>query len=385
MKFTGIDIYSQKAEEITIEKGKIIAINEIKSQKGLPYLSKTFLDMQVNGYKGIDYSGQDLDADGIAKLVEALSETGTCRHVPTIITNSRERITNNLKIIADTVRNNEMTRNAIPGIHVEGPFISSEDGPRGAHDPQFVRNPDTKEFDEWLDASDGLLKIVTIAPEKEGAIDFIKYAVNHNVTVSIGHCAPDAKDIKKALDAGATLSTHLGNGSHAILPRLRNYIWQQLAEDGLCAGIISDGFHLPDSVLKTFWRTKGKDRLILVSDVALLGGKEPGIFKWGNIDVEVFPDGHLGLPGTALLAGAGHLLDRDIPVFMKATGAGLKEAIGLVTTNPEKMLKLEPSTTGFHVGDIADIVSFTYDDLKLNMKSISFKSFIRELNDERNQ
>ncbi|UCF98930.1 MAG: hypothetical protein JSV89_05155 [Spirochaetaceae bacterium] len=149
----------------------------------------------------------------------------------------------------------------------------------------------------WQEAARGMIRLITLAPERPGAKEFIRRASTTGVKVALGHTAADGETIDTAVRAGASLSTHLGNGSHSLIPRLKNYIWQQLSIDELFASIITDGFHLPDSVVKAFWRAKSKERIILTSDVAVMGGKEPGVYRYGSIEVEIFSDGHLGLPG----------------------------------------------------------------------------------------
>jgi N-acetylglucosamine-6-phosphate deacetylase len=244
---------------------------------------------------------------------------------------------------------------------LEGPFICADEGPRGAHDPRHVRDPSPAEFEDWLGASKGLLRMVTLAPELEGAVELIEEGVRRGVVMAIGHTAASGEQIVRAVAAGASLSTHLGNGSHATVPRLRNYLWEQLGADGLAASVIADGFHLPDSVLRVFARAKGLERLVLVSDVASLGGSEPGAYRWGDVEVEVFPDGHIALRGTPFLAGAGHLLDRDVARFARATGTDIRDAVRLVTSNPEAVLGLASGGPGFRVGERADLTRFTYD------------------------
>jgi N-acetylglucosamine-6-phosphate deacetylase len=222
-----------------------------------------------------------------------------------------------------------------------------------------VRDPDPGEFREWQAAARGNIKIVTLAPERAGAIAFIENLRREGVIPAIGHTAASPEIVRDAVAAGARLSTHLGNGSHANLPRLRNYLWEQLARDELCAGVICDGFHLPPAVVKTIYRVKGPQRTILVSDAALLGGYKSGLYKWGRLDVEVFPDGHLGLPGTTLLAGAAHLLDWDIPRFCEFTGASLGEAIRLCTENPARLLEPEENASPLGAGSPANLTIFS--------------------------
>jgi N-acetylglucosamine-6-phosphate deacetylase len=221
-----------------------------------------------------------------------------------------------------------------------------------------VRNPDYEEFREWQEAAEGAIRIVTLAPETEGAIDFIAKLSAEGVIASIGHTATSQEAISAAVAAGARLSTHLGNGSNALIPRLRNYIWNQLAEDRLSASIIADGFHLPDDVLKIFARAKGLERLILVSDVAFLAGSPPGTYNWGDIEVEVNRDGHLSLKGTEFLAGAGHLLDRCIARFADATKASLAQTISLCTLNPARLIGLPQEMIEFVPGTPACLTKF---------------------------
>jgi N-acetylglucosamine-6-phosphate deacetylase len=348
-----------KPVEVECSGGTITGITEIPGGGGdLPFITPGFLDMQVNGFRGSDYSLPDLSRDHILSIIRSLAASGTTQHTPTIVTSPADRILRNLRVIADLADADADAAAAMTGIHIEGPFISGEDGPRGAHDPAFVREPDMGEFREWQAAAGGRIKIVTVAPERKGALDFIAGLAETGVVPAIGHTGADPETIAKAVAAGARLSTHLGNGSYVTLPRLRNYIWEQLAEDRLMAGIISDGFHLPRAVVKVFHRAKGPERLILVSDVALLGGCKPGVYKRGSLDVQVYDDGHLGLPGKAILAGAAHLLDWDIPRFMEFTGASLEETVRLCTVNPARLLGLPPGFGKLEKGSPANLALF---------------------------
>ncbi len=370
-KYEGISVFTNSPVEITVENGIITKVKNIDTRESIedfPFISPGFLDMQVNGYRGSDYSLDTFSEEDFVKIVDSLAESGTTQHVATIVTRPQATIVRTLKTIVELIEKYPEFRSALAGIHIEGPYISSEDGPRGAHNKRYVRDPSIEEFYEWMDASKGLISIVTLAPERKGAIPLVREVVKRGVVVAIGHTAASPGDIRDATDAGARLSTHLGNGSHAMIPRLKNYIWEQLADDRLTAGIITDGFHLPPSVVKVFTMVKGLDKLILVSDVALLGGLKPGIYEWDALEVEVFPDGHLGQPGTEYLAGAGHLLNWDIAHFVQFTGYKLGDAIKLCTVNPARFLNLE-SIFGASVGSLygrlkrgapANLVLFEY-------------------------
>lgn len=315
-----------------------VAIHGSAEAEETAWWAPGFTDIQVNGYGGVDYSGGELTADDIRSVIAALAAAGTTMHVPTIITNSQERICRNLETLAGAIESDGTIAAAIGGIHVEGPYISAEDGPRGAHDVAYVRDPDWNEVSEWIAASRGHLRVVTLAPERSGAIRLIERLRAEGIAVAIGHTAATTADIRRAVAAGASLSTHLGNGSHAMLPRLDNYLWAQLAADDLTAGLITDGFHLPPPVMSTMYRAKGADRILLVSDAAPFAGLPPGTKSWGNITVEIYDDGHIGLAGTPFLAGAGHLLDRCIAQAVLHTEMSLAEAIRSASEIPARFI-----------------------------------------------
>jgi len=361
MKVKGISVFNGKPIEVEIKEGfieNIILLPE--SNQNLPYVSPGFFDLQVNGYKGSDYSLEDFSEEHLRNIITNLAASGTTQHIPTIVSSPPERILKNLEIISKAINTSPDIMEAIPGIHIEGPFISPEEGPRGCHDPSFIRDPDFEEFRQWQEAAEGRIVMVTIAPEREGSMDFIKKVNRTGVRIAIGHTGAAPEIIKEAIEAGAQFSTHLGNGSYLMLPKVNNYIWEQLAADELVAGIICDGFHLPASAVKVFARAKGLERLILTSDVALAGGLNQGIYKWGNMEVEVFKDGHLGLAGTGILAGAGHLLDWDVAHFIRFTGNNLANTIPLCTINPAKIIRMPHNYGKLEAGAPANLTLFNY-------------------------
>jgi N-acetylglucosamine-6-phosphate deacetylase len=351
---------SVEAVRLEITNGSVARVEIIESTDSDRYLAPGFIDAQVNGYRGSDYSLDTLDVDHIRNISIDLARSGATRHIATVVTSPQERILRNLALIARSAADESDLQGAIPGIHLEGPYISDEDGPRGAHDRAFARDPDVRELDEWIDASRGLLNVVTLAPERPGAVEFIEALRDRGIVAAIGHTGASPEQIRNAVRAGATLSTHLGNGSHAMLPRLKNYLWEQLAADELSMGLICDGFHVPEPVVKCFARIKGLERILLVSDVALYGGAKPGRYRWGAVEVEVYPDGHLGVADTPYLAGAGHTLAWGVPRFIEFTGAGLDETVRLCTSNPARLFGLPFDETRPVVGRPADFVQFRY-------------------------
>jgi N-acetylglucosamine-6-phosphate deacetylase len=358
--YQGISVFTAKSINVEVQGELIRSVTPLEVKKDLPYISPGFLDIQVNGYMGSDYSLEDLSEEQVAKIIFHLNRSGTTQHVPTIITTPSERILRNLKVITKAIQSSRDIACAISGIHIEGPFISPADGPRGAHNAAYVHPPDLNEFKQWQEAAEGRITTVTLAPEWEGALEFIQEITSMGVTAAIGHTAAPPDRIRAAVEAGARLSTHLGNASDPLIPRLKNYLWEQLAEDRLMAGIICDGFHLPKSVVQVFARAKGLDRLILVSDAAYPAGLKPGLYKWNGVDVQVFADGHLGLPAAESHAGAAHLLDWDIPRFMEFTGYSLVETIPLCTQNPGRIQGTPGNYGRLEPGAPANLVIFDY-------------------------
>ncbi|MEX2445615.1 MAG: amidohydrolase family protein [Alkalispirochaeta sp.] len=360
MRISGRSLSTEKGIELKIKGGRIDAVEAIELPSEAPYLSPGFIDLQVNGYRGVDYSREGLDKEDVPRMTTMLAAAGTTMHLPTLVTGPQDRLLKNLAVINAALTFGGGLEQAIPGIHMEGPYLSGEDGPRGVHDFEEVRDPKVSEYEAWQEASGGRIVMVTLAPERPGALDFIERLADDGVVPAIGHTAAEPDRIREAVAAGARFSTHLGNGCHALLPRHRNYIWEQLAEDQLTAGLIVDGFHLPRSLVKVMASAKGIDNIAIVSDVAPLGGSSPGVDTWGKVSVQIHEDGHLGVQGTEFLAGAGHLLDRGVAMLVRFTGATLEQAVQTCSRNPAAVLGLEKLSKGLVPGAPANLVLFDY-------------------------
>ena len=250
---------------------------------------------------------------------------------------------------------------AMDGFHVEGPHISPDEGPRGAHPKRWVRPPDIEEFRRWQEATGGRIRLVTLAPEWPGAPRYIEAVVAENVVVSIGHTAAEARHIADAVSAGATMSTHLGNGAHGVMRRHPNYIWEQLAEDRLRASFIVDGIHLPTSFLKVGLRAKGVDRSVLVTDASSPAGCPPGRYRLGEQDVDLTPDNRVVLAGQERLAGSALRMDRGVENLMRLGELSLANAVCLATVNAARAGRVPGREQGFALGQRADFVFFDFD------------------------
>lgn len=328
------------------------------------WIAPAIFDVQVNGVGGINYKADDLTVEKAIETTEWLYKTGTGMWCPTLTTSSAESFIHGLKVLAQACEESVACGASFAGFHIEGPYIASEDGPRGAHPLPHVRDPDWDEFQRFQEAAEGRIAIFTLAPEREGALPFIEKAAASGVIVSIGHSGASRERIREAVAAGAKMSTHLGNGAHAMVPRHDNYIWEQLAADDLWAGMIPDGFHLPDPVLKCFYRAKGKERICLVSDVASIAGLPPGIYgkDSGLGRSELHPNGKISLAGTPYLAGAGRFLDQGLPNMVSVTDASLADAVDMATINPARLLGLDDRVGSIETGKDASMTLFRWAD-----------------------
>jgi N-acetylglucosamine-6-phosphate deacetylase len=361
MKVTGVDVSSGAAVEVAFERAITVVDHLIRPLDGAAFLTPGWIDLQVNGFAGVDYNSPLSSHEQIAHSIRAMFACGVTRFFPTVITGSRENMTAALHNLANA-RESIPDGEAMEAFHLEGPYISPEDGPRGAHPARWVRQPDLAEFQHFQEAAGGNIRLVTLSPEWLDAPRFIEKIVEKGVVASIGHTRASASQIAEAVSAGATLSTHLGNGTDAVLPKHANYLWEQLAEDRLAASFIVDGFHLPPSFLNVALRAKGLERSLLVTDAVMPAGCDPGRYRLGEVDVELHPDGSVRLAGGTRLAGSALTMDRAIANVMRTAGVSLREAITLATRNPARVGRIASRQRGLNPGDRADLVRFRLDE-----------------------
>ena len=322
-----------------------------------PYIAPGMFDLQINGHAGVWFSKEGLTADEVLSTLEPHYKFGITRLCPTLVTNSHEALASGFAAINEACNREEWAAKMVPGCHLEGPFISPEDGPRGAHPLEHVRPADWGEFEKLQQIAGGRIRLVTLAPEVEGAIDFIRNAVEAGIVISIGHTNAAAADIAAAVDAGARLSTHLGNGAHGQIRRHPNYIWEQLGNRKLWASIITDGHHLPPSVARSFVRAKTPLRTIITCDAAGLAGCPPGVYDEGSIKVEILEDGRIVIAGQdQLLAGSSLETDTCVANAMGMCDLSMREAFDMAGRNPARLLGFEEIR--LRRGSRADLVQF---------------------------
>jgi N-acetylglucosamine-6-phosphate deacetylase len=324
-----------------------------------PMVAPGLFDLQINGHGGVWFSDAAITPAQVRTAVTAYPRFGVTRLCPTLITNSFVALSHGFAAIRQACEADSAVDRLVAGCHLEGPYISAEDGPRGAHPKEHVRPADWTEFQKLQDASGGRIRLVTIAPEAENAIPFIKAAVAAGLTIAIGHTAATPEQVRAAVDAGATLSTHLGNGSHAMLHRHRNYVWEQLADPRLTASLIVDGHHLPPQLVSIFVKVKSPRKIVLTCDAAGWAGCPPGIYESALGRSELLESGKLVVAGQReLLAGSALETDVCITQVREFAGVSWRDAIDMASRNPARLLGCEPAR--LRRGGLADLFLFDH-------------------------
>lgn len=302
-----------------------------------PILSPGLVDIQLNGFAGVDFSSPELEPEEALGVLPHLWRTGVASFCPTLITNSQERLLRNFRVLEAARRADEQFARAVPCYHLEGPYISP--GPsHGAHDPALTRPPDWDEFTRLQEAAGGNIGIVTLAPELPGALEFITRACTSGVIVGLAHTDGTPERIHRAVEAGATLSTHLGNGCPEMMERHGTPLWAQLALDQLSASLICDTFHLPPELVKVIFRVKGIERCILITDATHVATLPPGRYSLVGTPIELLPNGKVIRADGACLAGSAVSMNRAVCVFMQFAGVSLADALHAATRSPARLL-----------------------------------------------
>jgi N-acetylglucosamine-6-phosphate deacetylase len=349
MKVIAEDLLTGNFWSIAIETDRYSMVQTDPSPTQGVYISVGWVDLQANGFAGIDVNRAGLTGRDISEMNATLQREGITGWLPTLVTAPYEHILNNLQVITTACEQDQLLGMSIPGIHLEGPYISAEQGSRGAHTLAYIRDPDWDEFQRWQEVAHGRIRLITVAPERPGAIKFIRKVVYSGVVVAIGHTAASNMLIHEAVEEGASLSTHLGNGISSQIHRHNNPIWDQLAEDRLSASVIFDGFHLPPNVMRVILRAKGIDRCILVSDSVSLAHMPSGIYETliGG-KVVLHEDGRLSMYGSEYLAGSASSLKDCIEVSLRTRLCTLVQTTQMVGVNPRRIIKL-PSDNNYTI------------------------------------
>ena len=305
--------------------------------------SLRFFDLQVNGYAGVDFNSTSLTIDDLRHACQQFINDGGNRFLATIITDAPEIMAMKLATIAELCQADELVADVVAGIHIEGPFLNPADACVGAHPKEFVIAPDLDVMKRLLEAADGLVKIVTFAPELEGGDQLVRFLSDRNVTASAGHCDPTRDQLASAIDAGLKMFTHVGNGCALKQNRHDNIIQRVLSlSDRIWCCFIADGVHVPAFALKNYLAVAGIERSIVVSDAMSAAGLGPGKYKLGSIDVSVDDQHRAELAGgDGRLAGSVATLPLLQKVLCEEVGLSEQEIDKLLYENPIAAIKLK--------------------------------------------
>ncbi|HEX4261656.1 MAG TPA: amidohydrolase family protein [Acetobacteraceae bacterium] len=300
--------------------------------------SAGLIDLQVNGYAGVDFNDAGLTADALDHALAAMLRAGVTACLPTIITASEADLAARLAALDAAVARSRLGPLMVPGFHLEGPFLNPSTGTRGCHPARCMVPPDPALLARLCAGLRRPILLLTLAPELPGAATLIRAARAAGMLVAIGHAAPTAAEIAAAAVAGATVSTHLGNGLPALLPKLDNPLMAQLADDRLAACFVADGIHLPPFALKAMLRAKGVVRSVLVTDAVAGADAPPGDYRFAGVAIRRGEDGSVRLPEAGTLAGAALRLDQAVRNVVGWDFADAGQAIAMASANPAALL-----------------------------------------------
>lgn len=365
----GLHYETGEPVRIEIRDGLISSITSVGQllEGGDVYIAPGLIDNQVNGYIGVDFSEDSVNVNSLQRVVKEINKDGVTSFIPTFITNSHEKLIRNFRNFSAALKAGSVEE-SIPGFHLEGPYISPENGYFGTHPVEFVRKPSWDEFLEYQEAAEGRIVEVTVAPEIEGVMDFISQCSKNGILVSIGHSNASAGQVNEAVKRGAVMATHLGNGLANMIDRHRNPIWPLLANEKITPSIIADGNHLLPEQLQVFYRIKGPDNIFLVSDVSPLIGMPPGRYNYMGSEVMYTPDGYLRNLKMNCLAGASQPLKLGVENMMLFTGCTLANAVNMASKNVSKTIRLGDRGL-LSVGMRADLILFGFENRKIGIRA----------------
>ena len=297
------------------------------------------VDLQVNGFAGVDFNTPGITAQTLQKALDAMLASGVTTCLPTLITASEEHLKSCFSDLENSRQSCQLAKMMIAGYHLEGPFISPHPGFSGCHPVEAIGDVDQDMFWRLQETAGGRICLITLAPEVNGAIPFIEHLVSQGIIVAIGHTAAGPEKIREAVEAGAMLSTHLGNGTRAELSKNNNPIIAQLSEDKLSASFIADGYHLSPDVLKVYLRAKESKRTILITDATAGAAAEPGIYQLGDLELFLESEPVVYNKKTSRPTGSAVTMDQCVRNVMQWYKVPLDEVVTWAGFNPMQLLK----------------------------------------------
>lgn len=306
-------------------------------------------DLQVNGYAGIDFNCETITPATMDRALGAMARAGVSNCLPTLISADPERLMSRLRALDAAVAVAEF-RAMVPGYHLEGPFLSEQEGYAGCHPPEVMRDPDSGLVERLEEGLSRPVLLVTVAPERAGSEAFIRWATGRGKVIALGHTAATGAQIAQAVQAGASLSTHLGNALRQMQPKFDNPLVAQLAEDELYASVIADGIHVPPVALKVMLRAKGLERTVLVTDATSAAAAPAGLYEFAGMTIERDEKGAVRVPGAMVLAGSSLTLDQAVRNVVAWGLATEEQAVRMTRDNPRAVMQPALDAHGIVLG-----------------------------------
>lgn len=360
--FRGI-LPDRRAVAVTVDGASISDVSPIGADPSLPFLLPVLVDLQHNGSLGSYYVELD-GTTGVARMREIatwLRRHGVGRTLVTLITEDAGVLDDCATFLGNTLDADEDLASQFFGVFHEGVYISPQEGWRGAHSPQWIRPPDFARVEELNALTGDRVRMVNVAPEEPGGLDFVKRAADAGMRVALGHCNPLPESITKAVERGATMVTHFGNGAAATIPRFDNPFRSFLDTEDLALGLICDGVHLPPELVRVALRCKGHANCIPVSDASGCAGLAPGEYDAAaGRRIEISAEGRVCLAGTDKLAGAWFQQDRSVEFLVQHAGFSFLDAWYQCSIVPAKFIRI--SLPRVDVGEEASFVLARWDE-----------------------
>ena len=336
--YRGVDL-NGRALEVEVCSGKISAVSPIEKTPGLPWILPPLVDIQQNGALTHAYNNTvDESVPELQRIAEHLKKNCVGRVLATFTTTDYPRLERAAGALSRIFDQDKDLDTLFCGIFHEGCFISPDKGWRGGHAPEFIIRPDYDRFARLNECSGNRVKVVNVAPEVEGGLEFVAKAASAGIKVALGHCHPDAETIHKAVDAGASIVTHFANGSAPEIHRFNNPFWGFLDDDGLSLGLVGDGFHLMPEVVRTAVKCKPRGQCFMVSDANIYSGCKPGLYhRIGGLDCVIEPNGFIHVAGQEILAGAYFQQNRCVEFLVEKCGFEFIESWKMCSVYPAKI------------------------------------------------
>jgi N-acetylglucosamine-6-phosphate deacetylase len=311
----------------------------LDAEDGLMGFPMKFVDLQVNGYAGVDFNGDALDAERVDAASARMESEGVEGMLVTIITDAPAAMEARLRSVVKLRESVPSLRRIMRGFHIEGPFLNPEDGYRGAHPLDAIRKADVAVMERLLEAGAGMVRVVTLAPEMDEGMRVTRMLAGRNIVVSAGHTNASLDELHAALHAGLSMFTHFGNGCPGNLPRHDNILNRVMSLRGkLWVSFIADGAHVPFYVLKNYLDWFGTDKSLVVTDAISAAGLGPGSYRLGRWELAIGEDGVARSPDGSHLVGSTATMMGSYRNLVEKVRLSEADALNLVDRNPRKVL-----------------------------------------------